>query len=503
MPDLPAPIGAPGPSLPSPAAPEAEAEDTTLPRRRRSLRRTLLIYLLAPLGAALALNTAVTYRTALDSANQAYDRTLQGALLAISERVAVDEGLIRIDLPYASLEMLENDFQDRIYYRVSHPQQGEITGYPDLPEPPPGKRFGIGRAISGDGLDEVHSRKPFFFETAYHGERLRIAAMWRPLFYPGIRGPLLIEIGETLGARNQLARQLLVESLVKEGALIVLGALLIAFGVLHALGPLRRLRRDVAARDPADLSPLAADNVPSEVMPLVEAVNAHTARVRQLTEAQRQFIDDAAHQLKTPLAIIKSQADLAQRETDPLRLQRMVGDIGQTATATARLVQQLLTLARSDAAPPADQVADLTELARQTTFDWLPQALARRIDLGFEGEAPCKVAGDTVLLRELVANLIDNALRYTPAEGVVTVAAMAVAGDVVLRVDDSGPGIAAAERERVFDRFYRPAGSGAPGNGLGLAIVRAIARRHGGDVRLDDGPQGRGLRVEVRLPGAA
>lgn len=509
MPDRAAPTDPSSVSAPPPAAPpDAEPEGSAPPRRRRSLRRTLLIYLLAPLGAALAVNTAVTYRTALDSANQAYDRTLQGALLAISERVTVDDGLIRIDLPYSALEMLENDFQDRIYYRVSHPEQGEITGYPDLPEPLPGKRFGISRAISGEASsDEVHNRKPFFYETAYHGEHLRIAAQWRPLFYPGIRGPLLIQIGETQGARNQLARQLLLESLVKEGVLIVFAALLIAFGVLHALGPLRRLRHEVAARDPLDLSPLAADNVPSEVTPLVDAVNAHTARVRQLTAAQRQFIDDAAHQLKTPLAIIKSQADLAQRETDPLRLQRMVGDIGQTATATARLVQQLLTLARSDAAPPASQVLNLTELARQVTFDWLPQALARRIDLGFAGEVPCPVRGDEVLLRELVANLIDNALRYTPAGGVVTVEVgverkTATNADkaVVLRVDDSGPGIGIDERERVFDRFYRPAGSSAPGNGLGLAIVRAIARRHGGEVGLDDGPEGRGLRVTVHLP---
>jgi two-component system sensor histidine kinase TctE len=450
-----------------------------------SLSRSLIAWLLVPLLAGWGINAFLTYSTALESANAAYDRTLYGAALAISERVTVEGGRLSADLPYAALEMLESNLQSRVYYRVGSREHGLATGYDDLPQP---ERW------------PAQAQKPVYFETNYRGERIRLVNLLRPVYDPAYSGAALIQVGETLESRQALSRRLLLETAAKELALIAGAAALIWVGVWWSLRPLARIRREVLGRDRADLAPLATVRLPREVVPLVDAINVHMERLARLIDAQRQFVSDASHQLRTPLAVVKTQAELALRQADTEAMRAALRELAAGTEAMARLAHQLLVLARSepDHAPPLETL-DLTPLARASTFEWLPRALERGIDLGFEGGGEHRVRANPVLLRELLANLIDNAIRYTAPGGRATVRVLTEARRTLLEVEDDGPGVPPAEREKVLGRFYRLPGSAAEGCGLGLAIVKEICATHGATLRLDAGSGARGLCVQINF----
>lgn len=453
------------------------------------LRSHLLRWLLLPLIVLWAIGFRVHYARTLALANEAYDRTLLGSALAMAEQVSVQDGKLSVDVPDAALEMLESRAQDRIFYRVGclEPPTA-VTGYDDLPAPQPA-------AGAGDG-------QPVFFDASYRGEPVRIVALRRPLYDPHLCGQMLIQVAETLGARQALSRRVLLDAGALQLALVAAAALLITLGVHRGLLPLKRIRDEIRARGQADLTPIHLEGVPREVVPLIDAINLHTDRQRRLNAAHRQFIADASHQLKTPLAVLKAQAAQALAQQDARAMRGIVQEIHDSTDATSRMVHQLLALARSDPAVTAAQEAvELVELARSVCFDLLTPALARGIELGFDGEAPVAAPGQPLLLRELVANLVDNAIRYTPPGGQVAVAVYRDgAGRACIEVLDDGPGIPPAEREAVFERFYRLHGGMADGCGLGLAIVRQIAERHGAEIALDAPPAGRGLRVSVRFP---
>lgn len=457
------------------------------------LRSHLLRWLLLPLIVLGAIGFRIHYVRTLALANEAYDRTLLGSALAMAEQVSEQDGHLGVDVPDAALEMLESRAQDRIFYRIGCLQPPTaVTGYDDLPAPP--------ASGPGDG--------PVFFDASYRGEPVRFVALRRPLYMPHPCGQLLIQVGETLGARQALSRRVLLDAGALQLTLVAVAALLIALGVHRGLLPLKRIRDEIRARGQADLTPIQLEGVPREVVPLIEAINLHTEHQRRLNEAHRQFIADASHQLKTPLAVLKAQAAQALAQQDAQTMRAIVQEIHDSTDATSRMVHQLLALARSDpAATAAQEAVELVELARAVCFDLLTPALARGIELGFDGEAPITVPGQPLLLRELIANLVDNAIRYTPVGGQVAVTVRRDgAGRACLEVLDDGPGVPAAERAAVFERFYRLHGSGAEGCGLGLAIVRQIADRHGAQVALGDPPArsgwpGRGLLVSVRFAG--
>lgn len=458
------------------------------------LRSHLLRWLLLPLIVLWAIGFRIHYVRTLALANEAYDRTLLGSALAMAEQVSEQDGHLGVDVPDAALEMLESRAQDRIFYRIGCLQPPTaVTGYDDLPEPPPASE-------PDDG--------PVFFDASYRGEPVRFVALRRPLYMPHPCGQLLIQVGETLGARQALSRRVLLDAGALQLMLVAVAALLITLGVHRGLLPLKRIRDEIRARGQADLTPIRLEGVPREVVPLIEAINLHTEHQRRLNEAHRQFIADASHQLKTPLAVLKAQAAQALAQQGAQAMRSIVQEIHDSTDATSRMVHQLLALARSDpAATAVQETVELVELARAVCFDLLTPALARGIELGFDGEAPITVAGQPLLLRELIANLVDNAIRYTPVGGQVAVAVRRDgAGRACLEVLDDGPGIPAAERAAVFERFYRLHGSGAEGCGLGLAIVRQIAERHGAQVELADSPErpggpGHGLLVSVRFAG--
>jgi two-component system sensor histidine kinase TctE len=449
------------------------------------LRNLLLRWLLVPTLLLWAGAFVYGYLHSLDQAHVAFDRTLLGSAMVLAESVRLSDDQVVAEVPVAALEMLRTDAHDRVFYRVADAGTGApITGYADLPSPPPGL-----------------AALPALFDADYKGQQVRVASLQHTVLAGTERRQLLVQVAETLDARHQLTNRLVLRSTAVQLSLIALSAGLITFGVRRGLAPLKRLRDEVRKRDPNDLEAMDTRTVPREVVPLIEAINAHTERQRQLAEAQVRFVANASHQLKTPLTVLRAQVGEALQQDDFEAMRAIVARMDGATEATGRLVGQLLALARSEPGRQLDdRDLDLAELAQEATFEQVSAARAKGIDLGFEGAGPLHLRGEPLLLRELVTNLVHNAVTYTPAGGHVTVSVGQHKGCALLRVVDDGPGIPAAERERVFERFQRLEGSGAAGSGLGLAIVKEICARHGAVVLLSDPPQGgHGLCVDVRF----
>ncbi len=462
-------------------------------RRLGSLRSQLLRWLLIPLALLVAIDAVTVYYAALEAADLAYDRSLLASTRALSERVSIVDGKVVADVPYVALDSFETDTLGRIYYKVTGIDGEVVSGYDDLPPlPKDAKRSSAYPALV------------YFYNASYRDEPVRIAALYQPVYDDTIRGIALIQVGESLEARRDLSRKILFDTLWREATLVLAAAVLVWFAVRFVLRPLMRLRQDVEARKPTDLSDFDPDLVHREVRPLVAAMNGYMARLQTLIAGQRRFIADASHQLRTPLTVLKTQAELALRENDPKAMREVVESIARTTDSTVHLANRLLTLARAEhgAAEGEMQSVSLTELGRQVGLELAVQAVKNDIDLSFEGPREVTVRGHALLLHEMLANLVDNAIRYTPAGGKVILRVFRV--DVpMLEVEDSGPGIPAAERERVFAPFYRATAAqavNAGGSGLGLTIVRDIAAMHGATVELLDGAQGSGLKVRVLFP---
>lgn len=455
-------------------------------RPSESLRLQLLRWLLPPLLLLLSLNAWLSNRAAVATADMAFDRLLTASAEAIAEDVAYKDGELLVDLPYAALELLESNIQERIFYRVVSPAGQTVTGYDDLPLPKVGLAPGAELTL---------------YTADYRGERIHLVALAKQFYGTDVAAPALILVAETGEAREALSRQIVVEGLTRQSALIVAAAVFVWLGLVRGLKPLARLRRSVEQRSPADLSPIDPSTVQVEVRPVIEALNQHTSRLERLLSSRQRLTTDASHQMRTPLAEMRTQIEYCLRQDRPELAQQTLKDVLSDVDRLSRLVSQLLLQARSDpdglVASHRD-VVDVVELARQAALDHVGQARKKSIDLGFEEPpGPARVIGNGLLLRELVANLIDNAILYGREGGSVNVR-VALHDGVVIEVEDDGPGIAPAEAEQVFERFYRsPAAvaQGKPGSGLGLAIVRQIAELHGG--RLGFAPGEPGLRVTL------
>ncbi len=447
-----------------------------------SLRRQLTTWLLAPLVVLWGINAWATYQTAIEATNRAHDRTLLGSALAISERTGIVDGNVVVDLPYSALEMLESNLQGRVYYRVSDSGGRTITGYDDLPLP----------------VAQLEVGRPVFYDADFGSGRVRIVAVARRIYDEIAKGFLVIQVAETGELRQSMSRQLLFDSVINELLLILLAAALMWFAINRGLRPLETLREQVYRRDKTDLSPIDDIMVPAEVKPLIAAINDHMERLTRMISSQKQFIADAAHQLKTPLTLLRTQADFASRQSDMATVTEVIEDLRNNTEHVSHLVDQLLTLSRAEAdRSPSMLSVDLTELARNTTFQWLSVALKKKIDLGFDGDDSVLIRGNEFLLREAINNLLDNAIRFTPASGQVTVKVAITGTQIELTVEDTGPGISEAERDRVFDRFYQIHERDMSGCGLGLSIVREICTLHHGVVSLHQGAVGVGTVVKI------
>ncbi len=456
--------------------------------RIRSLRLQLLAWLILPLAGVVGLNVWTSYGAARATAALVTDRMLAASARAIAEPTRVDHDVIEAVIPPVALEMFATGHQDRVYYRVETASGRLLTGYPDLPRPPrPDRTF-----------------EPQSYEGRYRDQELRLVSLVHPVVGAGADGPIRVVVGVTLASHAAMVRELWIGGFGQQVLLLVGAGLLAIIGLNRGLAPLLRLRDAVRARRFEDLEPFPTDAVQNEVRPLVIALNQYMDRVDKQMAAQRRFVANAAHQLRTPLALLNTQASYALREQDARERTLALSALQASTRQLTRLAAQLLTLSRAEPGSrrPRSEAIDLVAAARLVMEGFAEPAVARGIDLGLEAEGSAWVAGDGTMLREMMVNLIDNAIRYTPPGGVVTASVRQEGESAVLRVADNGPGIPEAEREHVFERFYRVLGTTADGSGLGLAIVKEVVDAAGGTVRLDAATGG-GLLVEVRLPTAA
>jgi two-component system sensor histidine kinase TctE len=462
-------------------------------RRLGSLRGQLLRWLIVPLVALVALNAVSLYRDALDAADIAYDRSLLASTRALAERVSVRDGKVVADVPYVALDSFETDTLGRIYYRVGGLRGETVSGYDDLPPVP-----------KNVPRSELYPALVRFYHADYNGEPVRIAALLQPVYDDSMRGIALIQVGETLDARRALSRRILVNTLLRQALLVLAVATLVWFAVRLVLQPLMRLKQVVEMREVSDLSDVDETLVHREVRPLVAAMNGTMARMQGLIASQRRFIADASHQLRTPLTVLKTQAELALRENDPAAMRAIVRSIAATTDSTVHLANRLLTLARIEHGSGSASLSpvSLAALAQQVGLELALPAVQKGLDLALEADDgfDTTVLGQELLLHELLSNLADNAIHYTPAGGSVLLRVRRIGDEVLLEVQDSGPGIDDAEADKVFMPFYRAQAAleaNPGGTGLGLAIVRDIAALHGARVGMGRAAGGSGLKVDV------
>ncbi len=458
---------------------------------RQSLRRTLLLVLFPGLLLVMGAELALAWRAAVSAANAAYDRSLLGAIKSIDANISTASGGLGVELPYVMLEFFQLTADGQVFYRVATEGGLVEVGNADLPVPVPSQLLVTGR--------------PQFSDASYFGVPVRIGSYARLLNPPlaGQRAPqrVIIQVAETLESRTAFTRGLMWESAARDLLLVLAATALLVLAVGWALRPLARLRNEVAARLPHDLTPIAAPDIPADVQPLVEAINQHVERNREQAAAQRRFVDDASHQLRTPLATLNTQLGFALRESEPARQRDALLALKSQLEETTRQTNQMLALARTDSGTFDVQPIDAVAFAADLTRRWWSDARDRGVDLGLErSDERLWVLAHAGLLTEALSNLVHNAIRYTPAGGQVTVQVSTVAAQVTLAVVDDGPGIPAADLDRAGERFFRGSNATQPGTGLGLAIVRSIAERLGGSLLLAAGPQGKGLVANLCLP---
>ena len=473
-------------------------------RDRRSLFGEILDWMLTPLLLLWPISMALTWLVAQNIAGKPFDRALEYNVQALAKLLVVKNNRVQFNLTAPAREILRADDTDQIYYQVMGTRGEFLSGQADLPAPP-------------DDEEKPYDGEVRLREDVIQGGDVRVAYTWirvdvRDTVPPA--QPVLVQVAETLEKRKTLAREIVKGTMVPQFVTLPLAVLLVWLALVRGIEPLALLEKRIRARKPDDMSPLDETGVPEEVVPLVASVNDLLSRLTVSLTTQKRFLANAAHQLKTPLAGLRMQADLAQRETDADELKKSLKHIGRASIRATHTVNQLLVLARAETTGRAlaRQRVDLAQIVSDVMADSVPHALEKRIDLGYDGPAAGEQAtwldGNPTLLGELVRNLLDNAINYTPENGQVTLRLMVdrFSGVVVLIVEDSGPGIPESERELVFQPFYRTLGTNVEGSGLGLAIVLEIAQQHGASITIEDAsvagqPQSPGTRVTVRFVG--
>lgn len=458
---------------------------------QRSLFGEILDWMLAPLLFVWPISIAVTHYFANNVAGYPYDQGLRQNVSAIARQIRFVEGKPVINLSDSARAILRADEIDKVYFHIVTREKKVLAGDRDLPLPEDLPSLPVDVGDIG------------FRDAEVNGEDVRIAYQFLAIDNLPPERWLLIEVGETLEKRGQLANKIIASVILPQFIIIPLVVVLVWFGLSQGLRPLTVLRRKIEARREGDLSPISTKRVPEELQPLIEAFNALLERMQANMEAQQRFIADAAHQMRTPLTGLKTQAQIAVRENDPAALRHALHQMADAADQASHLINQLLALARAEANQGAQTLdrLDLDALLRQVIEDWIGQALALGIDLGYEPmSGQSEIEGNAFLLRELLNNLVDNALRYTPSGGIVTGRIVPMVDALILEIEDSGIGISEADADKVFERFYRAEDTGREGSGLGLAIVREIAELHGATAALRPNPKGRGSIARVVFP---
>ena len=442
--------------------------------------------MLTPLLLLWPVSLALTWLVAQSLANKPFDRALEYNVHALAQLIMEEpDGRIQFNLPQPASEILRADESDMVFFQVLDPEGELLGGERDFPLPHPADDMAPGDVVLRD--DELR------------GIDIRVAAMWVRLPLSSKNTMALVQVAETREKRSVLAAEIIKGVMLPQFVILPLAVLLVWLALARGIKPLNRLEERIRARRPEDLSPLNHRGVPMEVVPLVDAVNDLLRRLNESLATQKRFLADAAHQLKTPLAGLRMQAELAQREgMSTGELKRSLEQIARSSMRATHTVNQLLSLARAEGAGTGLQRApcDLAQLVIEVMQDLWPLAMQRHVDMGYEGAQPgdagVQLQGNVTLLKEMVRNLLSNAINYSPSSvqkpAVVTARVLpdALAHVVVLQVEDTGPGVPKEERDLVFQPFYRALGSEADGSGLGLPIVQEIARQHGAEVLLED-----------------
>lgn len=461
--------------------------------RALSLRSYLLAGILLPVALVVLLNAVTLYRQNLQAVNTAYDRTLLASAKSIGELLDVqgydEQAVLRATVPYSALEAFEADVQSRMYYRVSDLRGQLISGFQDLP-------FWRGT---------IPQQPPYaalvdFYDSAFRDRPVRVAVLLQPVASPNGRGMAVIQVAETLELRQRLTRRILVNFLWQQALLVAVIALVVLLVVQRATRPVRQLSAELQARPEGDLTPLPATGAPRELVPLLDATNAVMARLAHLLEHQKRFVRDTSHQLRTPLAVLKTQVQSALRGDVGAR--QALTEISDTVERATLLANQMLSLAKVEQLRQQGDatVTELPDVVRAVALELAPLIADKDIEFDIETQ-PAPVRAHEWMLRELARNLLHNAVKHTPAGGRLSVRVLADSRTAALVVSDSGPGIAAELQARLFQPFS--AGDVRGGSGLGLAICSEIVRALDGSIQLENREKDRriaGLDATVRLP---
>ena len=452
-----------------------------------SLRLRLLLWLLIPLTLFVAISASLSYRSARQTADLIQDHALLASAQVIAGAILWQDGVPHVSVPPAALELLVSPEQDQVYYQVITDHEKLLAGRPDFPEI---LRFPVSA--------------PAFRSIEYHGEALRVVSAVRTLYDSGQLRKVAILVGQTTRSHDQMLAGLWRPALHRQIAMLLLAIALVVIGLTIELRPLMNLKDQLALRDATSLSPIKPGQLQLELRPIVEALNQTIQRLNAQVAAQKRFITDAAHQLRTPLTLIDSQIQFARRLDDETRRGEVLQALQESSRNMTDLTNKLLLLSQAEAANTTAFLrhpVDLIALAATVLEEIVDLAQRKNIDLGFDTDiAQAWAMGNEALFSAMLMNLVDNAIRYTPANGKVTVTLALNDGWIDLSVSDDGPGIPAEVRDRVFERFFRNAAPGQEGTGLGLAIVKEIVLAAQGTVTLGSGERQRGLTVTVRLP---
>jgi len=438
--------------------------------KRLSLRGKMLAVLLPGILAIIGVELWLTRIDAIEAANAAFDRSLHGAIKSVDLNVSTSSGGLSVELPYPLFEFFQLTARGNVYFRVATVDGLVEIGSPDLPQPEEPAVVGV----------------PVFYDAVYFGEAVRVGTyvrtLERPLSSGGVQ-QLVIQVAESVESRRAFTRAFVFRAAVRDALVISFIGLTLAAMVTVLLKPVSRLAAQVAARPPSDLRPLDERDLPRDIQPLVDAVNQQLARTQELTERQRAFLDDASHQLRTPLATLHAQVGYALRQSGSEVMSTLHSIHAQLEDAT-RNTNQLLALARSDAAALSRESFDLSDLSREVATRLLP--LARTKDLDFGVDVPdeaCMCVGDRVLLAEAIGNLVHNGISYSLSRGHVTLSNSCDAGGFTVSVVNTGPAVPPTIATNLGARFVKSESS--RGAGLGLAIAKSIVERHGGSLRIE------------------
>jgi len=436
----------------------------------KSLRAQLLSKLTLPLLLVVILDAAASYYVATHFTNQAYDRWLLDSAKSLVQEVKAQQDHVTFELPPIAVEVFRWDDMDETFYKVESQKTGFMAGDDGLPSP---------------AISELNKDQPFFFDGEIDDQPVRVVSV---LTVPKTSTEqVIVSVAETVNKRRNMMSELLLAVILPQILLVLITGFHIWTGVNRGLSPLNDLARMIARRSAKEFDPIADAGVPLEVRSLTNTINALLQRLGSTLITQQRFIENAAHQLRTPLAGLKLQAERALSADNPESMRLALTHIKNSTNRLAHLNTQLLVLARSESishSAPELRMIDLTRLVRECCMDWVPKALDRKIELGFEAlNSIVQISGDDVLLRELLGNLLDNAISYGKPGGHIFVSIESTS-HAKLIVEDDGPGIPLSEQDKIFERFYRVPGSPGDGCGLGLAIVKEIADLHDASISI-------------------